>query len=143
MKKFLSIVLLTLSTVVTGQDCSPFRKVPSYELSKNKSAALGYVACIHATGILAEVGYSKVFGGVLVMGVNHNNSAYTFLQYEERFKRFTLYGGPAYRLNNESSILIGRIGTDIRLYKRIWFTGSLLQINRRLNYSHFGLKVVI
>jgi len=142
MKKLL-VLFLFLSLFAKSQECSPFPTIPSYELSKNKSASIGYVACFHATGIVAEVGYKNTFVGVLVMGNNHQNDAYSFLQYEYQLKDMSFYGGPAYRLNNNPSLLSGRVGTDIKLYKRVWGTVSILQINPVLNYLHIGLKLVL
>lgn len=142
MKKIL-LLLLLISNTVTGQKCIPFFEVPSYELSKNKSAAIGYVACFHARGVVSEVGYKNVFVGILAMGENHNQDSYTFFQYEYPLKNISFYGGPAYRLNNRPSLLIGRIGTDIKLYKRVRGTLSILQVSNTLNYVHFGLKLVL
>lgn len=142
MKKFL-LFLLVLSNTVTSQECDPFFEVPSYELSKNKSAAIGYVACFHARGVVGEVGYKNVFIGILAMGENHDQDSYTFLQYEHQMKNVSFYGGPVYRLNNKPSLLIGRVGTDIRLYKRVWGTLSIIQVSNTLNYAHFGLKLVL
>ena len=142
MKKIL-ILFLILSFNINAQECAPFSIPPSYELSKNKSAAIGYVACLHATGIVAEVGYKNTFLGVLVMDNNHQNDTYSFLQYEYQKKDISFYGGPAYRINNNPSLLIGRLGTDIRLYKRMWSTFSILQINPQLNYFHTGLKIIL
>ena len=107
MKKLL-LLLLLISNTVTSQECIPFFEIPSYELSKNKSAAIGYVACFHARGVVGEVGYKNVFIGILAMGENHNQDSYTFLQYEYPLKNISFYGGPAYRLNNRPSLLVVR-----------------------------------
>lgn len=142
MKKLLLLLLLISNTVIS-QECNPLFNIPSYELSKNKSAAIGYVACFHAMGVVGEVGYKNIFVGILAMGENHDQDSYTFLQYEYQLKNISFYGGPAYRLNNKPSLLIGRVGTDIRLYKRVWATFSAIQVNTELNYAHFGLKLVL
>ena len=92
---------------------------------------------------MAEVGYKNIFIGFLAMGENHQSEAYTFLQYEYRLKGISFYGGPAYRVNNSPKLLIGRVGIDIKLYKRIWGTASILQLNPQLNYLHSGLKIVL
>jgi len=142
MKNLIWIFLL-LSFNLKAQECSPFYKIPSYELSPNKSASIGYVACIHARGVVAEVGYKNIFIGILAMGENHQSDTYTFLQYEYQLKKISFYIGPAYRLNNSSTLLVGRTGIDIKLYKRIWITASILQVNPKLNYLHSGLKLVL
>jgi len=142
MKKIIWIFLLLIPNL-KAQECSPFYKVPSYELSSNKSAAIGYVACLHARGIVAEVGYNNIFVGLLAMGENHNSDTYTFLQYEYYLKNIRFYGGPSYRVNNNPNILIGRIGSDLRIYKRTWGTISILQINPQLNYLHVGFKLIL
>tara|TARA_B110000285_G_scaffold101546_1_gene115560 strand:+ start:1217 stop:1645 length:429 start_codon:yes stop_codon:yes gene_type:complete len=136
-------IILFLGVNLQAQECTPFRKIPNYELSSNKSASIGYVACLHARGVVAEVGYKNIFIGFLAMGENHQSDAYTFLQYEYRLKGISFYGGPAYRVNNSPKLLIGRIGIDIKLYKRIWGTASILQLNPQLNYLHSGLKIVL
>jgi len=141
--KKLLVLFLILGSSLKAQECSPFFDIPSYELSNNKSAAIGYVACVHARGVVAEVGYDNVFVGILAMGQGHHGAAYTFLQYEYRIKNVSFYGGPAYRLNHNPSLLIGRVGTDIKIYKRVWGTLSVLQVNTELNYIHFGFKLVL
>ncbi len=125
MRKIIWILLL-LSFNLKSQECSPFYKIPSYELSPNKSAAIGYVACLHARGIVAEVGYSNIYIGLLAMGENHNSDTYTFLQYDYPLKNLRFYEGPAYRI-----------------YKRILGTASILQINPQLNYLHTGFKLIL
>ena len=141
--KRIIVLFLFLTSSLKAQECSPFYKIPSYELSNNKSSAIGYVACFHAMGVVGEVGYKNIFVGILAMGENHDQDSYIFLQYEHQLKNISFYGGPAYRLNNKPSLLIGRVGTDIRLYKRIWATFSVIQVNTELNYVHFGLKLVL
>jgi hypothetical protein len=136
-------IILFLGVNLQAQECTPFKKIPNYELSPNKSAAIGYVACLHARGIVAEVGYNNIFIGLLAMGENHNSDTYTFLQYEYPLKNIRFYGGPAYRINNNPNILTGRIGFDVRIYKRIWSTVSILQINPQLNYLHVGFKLIL
>lgn len=142
MKKILLLLLLVSNTVI-GQECNPFFDIPSYELSKNKSAAIGYVSCFHARGVVAEVGYKNAFVGALTMGENHNQDTYVFFQFEDQFKNISVYGGPIYRINNNPSLLICRAGFDIRLYKRMWGTFSVIQVNPRFQYAHFGLKLVL
>jgi len=139
----LLIILTLLSISLKGQECLPFHSIPSYELSPSKSAAIGYVACLHARGVVAEVGYKNTFIGILAMGENHDNDTYTFAQYEYQLKNSSFYMGPVYRLNNNPSLLFGRIGTDIKLYKRVWVTMSILQVNPTLNYFHIGTKLIL
>lgn len=142
MIKRIALVLSILITSITfGQDCSPFSKPHHYELDKNKSASIGYVACLHARGVIAEVGYDKMFLGILAMGKGHHGATYTFLQYEVPFGRSRIYGGPAYRLNHNPTLIMGRVGADLKIYKRLWATAGVLQINRNLNYLHVGFKI--
>ena len=124
-------------------ECSPYFRIPSYELSKVKHYSLGYLACIHATGVVAEVGYDKIFVGVLAMGKGHHYTTYSYLQYEYLIGRARLYGGTAYRLNNNPSLLIGRVGIDVKFYRGLHGSLALLQVNPDLNYLHFGLKINI
>lgn len=143
MCKIIIILYILLCNVTYGQECSPFYKPKSYTLDKNKSAAIGYVACLHARGVVAEVGYDKLFLGILAMGQRHHGATYTFLQYEVPFDRFRVYIGPAYKLNHDPRLIIGRVGLDLKLYKKFYATGSILQINQNLNYLHVGFKVLI
>jgi hypothetical protein len=132
-------MLITLTS--KGQECNPYHLVPKYELSQKKSAGVGYVACLHARGVVAEVGYDNVFMGVLAMGKGHHGSTYTFLQYEFAIRELRIYGGPAYKLNNDPGLILGRVGADLCLYKGLYGSASILQINRNLNYLHIGLKI--
>jgi hypothetical protein len=139
--KLLALILFPI--VMWSQECSPYRTIPSYNLSSNKSGAIGYVACLHAKGVVAEVGYKNVFTGILAMGQGHHGATYTFLQYEFAIRESRIYLGPAYRLNHNPSLLIGRAGIDVPIYKRLYTTASILQVNKNLNYLHVGLKLVI
>lgn len=143
MKYLFTIFLAILWGSSTAQECRPYHQVPKWELDGNKSGAIGYVACIHARGVVAEVGYNNIFGGILAMGKGHHGAAYTFIQYEFAIRELRIYGGPAYRLNHDPAFLIGRIGADYQLYRNLYSTFSILQINTNLNYVHVGLKLVI
>lgn len=142
-KKIILILYILVSSNLYGQECNPYYTPKNYILDKNKSAAIGYVACLHARGVIAEVGYDKMFLGILAMGKGHHGAAYTFLQYEVPFGRSRIYAGPAYRLNHNPSLIIGRAGGDFKIYKKVWATAGVLQINRNLNYLHVGLKIII
>lgn len=139
--KLLALILFPI--VMWSQECSPYHTIPSYKLSDNKSAAIGYVSCIHARGVIAEVGYNNIFTGILAMGQGHHGATYTFLQYEFAIRESRIYLGPAYRLNHNPALLIGRAGIDYKLYNRFYATAALLQVNRNLNYLHVGIKLVI
>lgn len=143
MKIKLILLLLSLSSFLFSQECSPYYPIKSFELSKVKHAGVGYVACLHARGLLAEVGYDNTFIGVLAMGKGHHHSTYSYLQYEFAIRELRIYGGPAYRLNNDPQLLIGRVGADYPIYKPLHATFSLLQINNNLNYIHIGFKLVL
>jgi len=135
--------MVLLPGALKAQECSPYHNTPKYELSDNKSAGIGYVSCFHARGVVAEVGYNNLFAGILAMGEGHHGAAYSFLQYELKIDRLSIYGGPAYRINHNPSLLIGRGGIDYRLYKKINATLSVLQINNKLNYLHIGIKLTL
>lgn len=143
MYKVAVILYTLLCNIAYGQQCNPYHTPKNYILDQNKSAAIGYVACLHARGVVAEVGYDNVFVGLLAMGEGHHGAAYSFVQYEIPFGRSRIYGGPAYRLNHDPGLLVGRVGTDLRIYKRLWVSVSVLQINRNLNYLHAGFKTVL
>ena len=141
--KLIAILYILLCNIAYAQDCSPYKSPKNYLLDHNKSAAIGYVACLHAAGVVAEVGYDRIFAGVLAMGDGHHGATYSFFQYEIPYGRSRMYIGPAYRLNNNPSLLIGRAGFDYRLYKRVYSSASVLQINRNLNYLHVGIKIIL
>jgi hypothetical protein len=138
------IILILMLTCLTAkpQQCNPYHQIHNYDLDKDKSAAIGYVSCIHAMGVVAEVGYDKMFVGVLAMGEGHDGATYGFLQYEYYNGRYRIYAGPSYRLNNQPSLMIGRAGLDVQMYKNIYGTISILQVNRELNYFHYGVKLI-
>lgn len=143
MYKLIVILYALLCNIAYTQECNPYKSPNDYILDRNKSAAVGYVACIHATGVVAEVGYDRLFIGILAMGQGHHGAAYSFLQYEIPYGRSRTYIGPAYRLNHNPSLLIGRVGFDYKLYKRVYSSASVIQINRNLNYLHVGLKIIL
>lgn len=143
MKYLLTIFLTTLWLASTAQECSPYHPVKNFSLSDKKSGAIGYVACLHARGVVAEVGYDNIFGGILAMGKGHHGSTYTYLQYEFAIRELRIYAGPAYKLNNNPGLIIGRFGADLQLYKPLYATASILQVHKELNYFHFGFKLVI
>lgn len=136
-----TILLMLIAWASSAQECNPYHLIPRYEYSDNKSFGLGYVACLHARGVVAEVGYDKVFLGVLAMGEGHKGATYSFLQYDYSVDRLRLYGGPAYRLNNNPSLIIGRFGIDYMIYKNVYGTLSILVIDKDLNYLHYGIKI--
>ena len=137
------ILLLLISSFLFSQECNPYFPIKNYELSKVKHAGLGYVSCFHARGIVTEIGYDKMFIGVLTMGKGHHYATYSYLQYEFAIRKSRMYIGPAYRLNNNPSLLVGRVGIDYEIYKPLYATLSLLQINNELNYVHIGLKLIL
>ena len=135
--------MLVLATTLTkGQECSPYHRIPHYKQPNTKSAGLGYVSCFHARGVVAEVGYDNMFVGLLAMGEGHHGAAYGFVQYDVQFDRWRVYGGPAYRLNHDPALLIGRAGVDFRIYEYIYGSASVLQVRQNLNYLHIGLKLI-
>lgn len=136
------MILILTTTLIKAQECSPYHRILDYKLPSAKSAGIGYLACLHARGVVAEVGYDNVFIGILAMGKGHHGSTYTFLQYEFAIRELRIYGGPAYKLNNDPGLILGRVGADLRLYKGVYGSASILQINRNLNYLHVGLKLI-
>lgn len=135
-------MLILATTLTKGQECSPYHKIPYIKHTSTKSAGLGYVSCFHARGVVAEVGYDNVFVGVLAMGQGHHGATYGFVQYDVQLGRWRVYGGPAYRLNHDPSLIIGRAGGDYRIYKYVYGSASVLQVNPNLNYLHIGLKLI-
>jgi hypothetical protein len=142
MKIKILLILILLTTLGKGQECSPYHKIKHIKHNAPKSVGLGYVACLHATGVVAELGYDNMFIGVLAMGQGHHGATYSFLQYEYVIHQLIIYGGPAYKLNLDPGLIIGRVGADLRLYKRLYASASILQINRELNYLHVGFKIM-
>ena len=141
MKNKIILILILAALTSKAQECNPYHLIPKYQYSDKKSFGLGYVACLHARGVVAEVGYDKMFLGVLAMGEGHMGATYSFLQYDYSADRLRLYGGPAYRLNNNPTLIIGRFGIDYMIYKHIYGTLSILVINKDLNYLHYGVKI--
>lgn len=99
------------------------------------------MACLHARGVVAEVGYDRVFLGLLAMGKGHHGATYTFLQYEFPIRESRIYIGPAYKLNHDPRFIIGRVGLDLKLFKNLYGTASILQVKKDLNYLHVGFKL--
>ena len=141
MKKKIILMLMLIALTSKAQECNPYHLIPKYQYSDKKSFGLGYVACLHAKGVVAEVGYDKMFLGVLAMGQGHHGATYSFLQYEKEIGRARIYGGPAYRLNHNPGFILGRVGVDLQLIKNVYCSASVLQVNSNLNYLHVGLKI--
>ena len=141
-KTTIILTLILLTSSISAQECSPYHKVKHIKHNAPKSGGIGYVACLHARGVVAEVGYDNMFIGVLAMGKGHHGSTYTFLQYEFAIRELRIYGGPAYKLNNDPGLVVGRVGADVRLYKSLYGSASVLQINKDLNYLHVGFKII-
>ncbi len=141
MKKLI-VILILITLTSNAQECNPYFGINNYELDKSKSAGIAYVACVHATGVAAEVGYDNVFVGVLAMGGGHNGATYGYIHYEYYTDLYRVYAGPAYRLNNDPALMIGRVGIDVKAYKNFYITFSLLQVTTNLNYFHYGVKVI-
>ena len=62
------LMLMLIAFTSKAQECNPYHLIPKYQYSDKKSFGLGYVSCLHARGVVAEVGYDKMFLGVLAMG---------------------------------------------------------------------------
>ena len=140
----IAIILMLMLNCLTSksQECSPYRTIPNYEFDKSKSAALGYVACLHARGVVAEVGYDNMFVGVLAMGEGHSGATYGYLQYEYYNGRYRIYAGPSYRLNNQPILCIGRAGLDFQIQGCVYASLSVIQVNKDVNYLHYGVKII-
>ena len=135
------MLISIISFYANSQECNPIHRIPKYELSSEKTLGVGYVSCFHAKALITEVGYKNFFGGFVIVGKGHHSNAYMFLSYEIEYERLLLYAGPALRINNDPSILIGRFGIDYRLIKSIYATGSVIQVSRNLNYAYIGVKI--
>lgn len=136
------LIALLFSITMLGQECSPYHPVKNWEVNDDVDFTVSWVSCFHAAGLAFSMDYNNISGGVHIMGAGHNNSAYTFLSYQyQPIKRIKLSAGPLYRLNNDSSLMLAQYGADIKLYKSIWLTSRILQINRNLNYLNVGIKI--
>tara|TARA_B110000459_G_scaffold84543_1_gene94780 strand:+ start:416 stop:844 length:429 start_codon:yes stop_codon:yes gene_type:complete len=142
MKKLLFLFLIP--TMLFAQECSPYHKVTNWELNDDVEFTAAWLSCFHASGLAFSMDYNNISGGVHMMGEGHDNSAYAFLSYQyQPIKRIKLSAGPLYRLNNNSGLMLAQYGGDIKLYKSIWITSRILQINRSLNYLNVGIKLAI
>jgi|TARA_R110000744_G_scaffold378068_1_gene493767 hypothetical protein len=138
------LLALLFSISVYGQECSPYHPVNNWEANDDVDFTVSWVSCFHAAGLAFSMDYNNISGGVHIMGEGHDNSAYTFLSYQyEPIKNIKVSAGPLYRLNNEGGLMIGQFGADIKLYRSIWLTSRILQINRNLNYLNVGVKIVL
>lgn len=144
MKKLLLSILLLINISMFGQECSPYYPVQNWEANDDVDFTVSLVSCFHAAGLAFSMDYNNISGGVHIMGAGHDNSAYTFLSYQyQPIKKIKLFAGPLYRLNNDSSLMLAQYGGDIKLYKSIWLTSRILQININLNYLNVGIKAAL
>lgn len=138
------LLALLFSINMYGQECSPYHPVNNWEANDDVDFTVSWVSCLHAAGLAFSMDYNNISGGVHIMGEGHNNAAYSFLSYQyEPIKNIKVSAGPLYRLNNDSGMMIGQFGADVKLYKSIWFTSRILQIKRNLNYLNVGVKMVL
>lgn len=138
------VILLLFSISLWAQECSPYHRVTNWESNDNVEFTSAWVSCFHASGLIFSMDYNNISGGVHLMGEGHNNATYTFLSYQyQPIKRIKLSAGPLYRLNNNSGLMLAQFGGDVKLYKSIWITSRVLQINRSLNYLNVGIKLSI
>ena len=138
------VISLLFSISLCAQDCSPYHKVTNWESNDDVEFTVAWVSCFHASGMALSTDWNNMSMGFHIMGEGHDNSAYTFFSYQyQPIKRVKLFAGPLYRLNNESRFMLAQYGGDIKLYKSIWVTSRILQINRSLNYLNVGVKLAI
>lgn len=138
------IFALLFSTMIYAQDCSPYHKIKNWEANDDVDFTISWVSCFHASGLAFSMDYNNISTGVHLMGAGHNNAAYAFLGYQyQPIKKVKLSAGPLYRLNNNSNIMLGHYGADLKLYKSIWFTSRVLHIKRGLRYLNVGVKLSV
>ena len=138
------VIALLFSISVWAQDCSPYHKVTNWEANDDVEFTVAWVSCFHASGMAFSTDWNNMALGVHLMGEGHKNAAYTFFSYQyQPIKRVKLFAGPLYRINNDSGLMLAQYGGDIKLYKSIWVTSRILQINRNLNYLNVGVKLAI
>lgn len=143
MRKIL-LILLLLPLLSTSQECSPYHTVNNWEVNDDVDFTVSWVSCFHASGMVFSMDYNYISTGVHIMGEGHNNATYTFISYQyQPSKRVKLHGGPLYRLNNDSGLMLAQYGGDVKLYKSVWLTSRVLQINADLNYLNVGVKLLL
>lgn len=138
------IFLLLLTFTTKGQsNCSPYSEPSNYLVNKDVEYSISYVSCIHTQGIMTEVGTKNNKLGNLITGEGHHSDVYMFGSHYINFKNINVSAGLLFRVNNNPSICIGKFGTDYKLYKNIYSTLNLFQVNEDLSYMYFGIKVNI
>lgn len=138
------ILALLFPMLLTSQTyCSPYHGIDRYDVNQDVMFGLGYVACLHSGGVVAEAGTKRVQVGTILMGQGHHNTAYGFIAVAGSYKNFRGYVGPLYRINNDPALLIGRCGIDVQVYEQLYGTISVNQINTNLNYLLLGLKLIM
>ncbi len=141
----MKIIIAVLFTInVWAQDCSPYHKITNFETNKDVEFTVAWVSCFHASGIAFSTDWNNMSLGVHLMGEGHQNAAYTFFSYQyQPIKKIKLHAGPLYKLNNDSGLMLAQYGGDVKLYKSVWLTSRILQINRNLNYLNVGIKLAL
>lgn len=137
------LIALLFSVAAWAQDCSPYHRVLDWEPNEEVEFTVAWVHCFHAAGISATTGWKAWSVGTHIMGAGHHNTAYAFLDWTYTEKRVKFFMGPAMRLNNNPTPILGRAGVDIGLTKQIWFTTTILQANFNVNYLNLGIKLRI
>ena len=138
------LIALLFSSSLWAQECSPYHPVKNWDANDDVDFTIAWVSCFHAAGVAVSMDYNNISTGVHIMGEGHKDAAYAFLSYQyQPIKRIKLSAGPLYRLNNDSRLMVGQFGMDVKLYKYFWLTSRILQITRELNYLNVGVKVVL
>ena len=143
MKNLLVTMLFLLCFGLKGQDCSPYHKVNNWQGNDDVEFTAAWVACFHTHGMAFSAGWNEWSIGTQLMGPGHKNTAYAYIDYTVTQNRVKLFMGPAVRLNNVPSLLVGRVGADIKITKPIWATTSIIQVSPGLNYMNAGIKIRI
>jgi len=142
-----TLLLLLLSNLNSlysqSIECNPYNhRVKNYIVEEENNYSISYVSCFHAQGVVVDLSYKDVMIGSHMMGKGHHHTVYGFISYRHRVgKRTLLHVGPLYRINNNSSLLIGQFGIDYKVYGPLHFTSRILQIRQDLNYLNVGMKL--
>ena len=144
----LLLLLLLLSNNLYSQsiECNPYNHKVKYDYSSivdnDIEYGLSYVSCFHAQGVVVDLRYKEYQTGFHMMNKGHHNVVYHFISYRVKMNnRIVFHGGPLYRVNNNSGLLIGQFGMDYKLYKGLNLTSRVLQIHPSLNYLNVGIRL--
>lgn len=149
MKVPLLLTLLTISSILTGQNCSMTGAKIKAKADKEINYTVSYGLCYHYSSTTVEVGYKSHFISATSMNPVMNRA--TPRMQDETYIGYTYRQTLNKKLNIGTSILVRvnevkpvyRFFIDYKILGPIHIHGSSIQIHDGMNHLIAGIKLVL